>query len=67
MPLYGRGSTKQEDPRDKVPPRPAGQRTEPEPGSNFPGKTDCFADFFFTLAPQQVLVLATTVFTCLLV
>uniref|UniRef100_A0A6M2DTV5 RING-type E3 ubiquitin transferase n=1 Tax=Xenopsylla cheopis TaxID=163159 RepID=A0A6M2DTV5_XENCH len=37
IPLYGRGSTKQEDPRNKVPPRPAGQRTEPEAGSNFPG------------------------------
>lgn len=37
IPLYGRGSTKQEDPREKVPPRPAGQRTEPEPGSTFPG------------------------------
>ncbi|XP_045475676.1 E3 ubiquitin-protein ligase RNF185-like isoform X2 [Harmonia axyridis] len=37
VPLYGRGSTKQEDPREKVPPRPAGQRTEPEPGSSFPG------------------------------
>ncbi|XP_056639051.1 E3 ubiquitin-protein ligase RNF185-like isoform X1 [Diorhabda sublineata] len=37
VPLYGRGSTKQEDPREKVPPRPAGQRTEPEPGINFPG------------------------------
>ncbi|XP_074036357.1 E3 ubiquitin-protein ligase RNF185 [Leptinotarsa decemlineata] len=36
IPLYGRGSTKQEDPREKVPPRPAGQRTEPEPGSGFP-------------------------------
>lgn len=37
VPLYGRGSTKQEDPREKVPPRPAGQRTEPENGSTFPG------------------------------
>lgn len=37
VPLYGRGSTKQDDPREKVPPRPAGQRTEPEPGSTFPG------------------------------
>ncbi|KAK4876063.1 hypothetical protein RN001_012485 [Aquatica leii] len=37
VPLYGRGSTKQEDPREKVPPRPAGQRTEPENGSSFPG------------------------------
>lgn len=32
VPLYGRGNTKQEDPRNKkVPPRPAGQRQEPEP------------------------------------
>lgn len=37
VPLYGRGNTRQEDPRDKVPPRPAGQRTEPEAGSSFPG------------------------------
>ncbi|GLV34319.1 suppression of retinal degeneration disease 1 upon overexpression 1 [Carabus blaptoides fortunei] len=37
VPLYGRGSTKQEDPREKVPPRPAGQRSEPEPGSPFQG------------------------------
>lgn len=37
VPLYGRGSSKQEDPREKVPPRPAGQRTEPEPGAAFPG------------------------------
>lgn len=37
VPLYGRGSTKEEDPREKVPPRPAGQRTEPESGSNFSG------------------------------
>lgn len=31
IPLYGRGSTNQQDPRTKVPPRPAGQRVEPEP------------------------------------
>lgn len=37
IPLYGRGSTKQEDPRSKVPPRPAGQRTEPEPHAAFQG------------------------------
>lgn len=35
IPLYGRGSKNQQDPRDKVPPRPAGQRTEPEPGNSF--------------------------------
>lgn len=33
IPLYGRGSTNQQDPRTKVPPRPQGQRTEPEPSS----------------------------------
>ncbi|XP_037932924.1 E3 ubiquitin-protein ligase RNF185-like isoform X2 [Teleopsis dalmanni] len=37
IPLYGRNSTKQEDPRNKVPPRPAGQRTEPDPQHGFPG------------------------------
>ncbi|CAH2241044.1 E3 ubiquitin-protein ligase RNF185-like [Pararge aegeria] len=37
IPLYGRGNTKQEDPRNKVPPRPAGQRTEPESSGGFPG------------------------------
>uniref|UniRef100_A0A668UI08 E3 ubiquitin-protein ligase RNF185 n=1 Tax=Oreochromis aureus TaxID=47969 RepID=A0A668UI08_OREAU len=30
IPLYGRGSSSQEDPRLKTPPRPQGQRTEPE-------------------------------------
>ena len=29
IPLYGRNSTDRNDPRDKVPPRPQGQRTEP--------------------------------------
>ena len=28
IPLYGRGSDTQEDPREKVPPRPQGQREE---------------------------------------
>ncbi|XP_039293098.1 E3 ubiquitin-protein ligase RNF185 isoform X3 [Nilaparvata lugens] len=37
IPLYGRGSTKQQDPRHKVPPRPPGQRTEPENNGGFPG------------------------------
>ncbi|XP_023034706.1 E3 ubiquitin-protein ligase RNF185 [Drosophila willistoni] len=37
IPLYGRNSTRQEDPRNKVPPRPAGQRTEPDPAPGFPG------------------------------
>lgn len=39
IPLYGRNSNSKQDPRDKLPPRPAGQRTEaePHPGSNFPG------------------------------
>lgn len=31
IPLYGRNSEKQQDPRSKVPPRPQGQRTEPDP------------------------------------
>lgn len=38
IPLYGRGSSKQ-DPRDKLPPRPPGQRTEPE---NNPGTFPAF-------------------------
>ncbi|KAH8238474.1 hypothetical protein KR032_007372 [Drosophila birchii] len=37
IPLYGRNSTRQEDPRNKVPPRPPGHRTEPEPAPGFPG------------------------------
>lgn len=37
IPIYGRGNTKQEDPRNKVPPRPAGQRTEPDAHTGFPG------------------------------
>ncbi|KAK7597870.1 hypothetical protein V9T40_010095 [Parthenolecanium corni] len=37
IPLYGRGSTNQEDPRNKVPPRPPGQRAEAETGSSFGG------------------------------
>ena len=38
IPLYGRGSSRQ-DPRDKLPPRPPGQRSEPEHfnSANFPG------------------------------
>lgn len=42
IPLYGRGSSRQ-DPRDKLPPRPPGQRSEPPDSSssfnsaNFPG------------------------------
>lgn len=31
IPLYGRNSDKQQDPRSKIPPRPQGQRTEPDP------------------------------------
>jgi E3 ubiquitin-protein ligase RNF5 len=30
IPLYGRNSEKQQDPRSKIPPRPQGQRTEPD-------------------------------------
>ncbi|ROT76865.1 hypothetical protein C7M84_004539 [Penaeus vannamei] len=35
IPLYGRGSGNQQDPRDKLPPRPPGQRTEPEPQNGY--------------------------------
>ncbi|XP_058124839.1 E3 ubiquitin-protein ligase RNF185-like [Anopheles ziemanni] len=38
IPLYGRGGSK-EDPRKTVPPRPAGQRTEPEHPTGFQGFT----------------------------
>ncbi|KAJ8043908.1 hypothetical protein HOLleu_11220 [Holothuria leucospilota] len=30
IPLYGRGSSNQQDPREKLPPRPQGERPEPE-------------------------------------
>uniref|UniRef100_A0A3P9M1R2 E3 ubiquitin-protein ligase RNF185 n=1 Tax=Oryzias latipes TaxID=8090 RepID=A0A3P9M1R2_ORYLA len=41
IPLYGRGSSSQEDPRLKTPPRPQGQRTEPESrGGMFQGFGD---------------------------
>ncbi|KAK2920915.1 E3 ubiquitin-protein ligase RNF5 isoform X1 [Channa argus] len=41
IPLYGRGSSSQEDPRLKTPPRPQGQRTEPESrGGMFQGLGD---------------------------
>uniref|UniRef100_A0A914UTC8 RING-type E3 ubiquitin transferase n=1 Tax=Plectus sambesii TaxID=2011161 RepID=A0A914UTC8_9BILA len=36
IPLYGRGG-EQTDPRDKAPPRPQGQRTEPPQFGGFPG------------------------------
>ncbi|KAE9533823.1 hypothetical protein AGLY_008902 [Aphis glycines] len=48
IPIYGRGNSKQEDPRNKVPPRPSGQRTEPEPSTGFPGFT--FGDGGFHLS-----------------
>ncbi|XP_076232545.1 E3 ubiquitin-protein ligase RNF185 isoform X2 [Calliopsis andreniformis] len=35
IPLYGRGATRHEDPRNNVPPRPTGQRTEPENNIGF--------------------------------
>ncbi|KAG1685137.1 Pre-mRNA-processing factor 19 [Nymphon striatum] len=44
IPLYGRDGKNQEDPRDKLPPRPQGQRPEPETNHGFsnafPGFTD---------------------------
>ncbi|QQP37906.1 RING finger protein 185 [Caligus rogercresseyi] len=30
VPVYGRGNPDKKDPRDKIPPRPRGQRSEPE-------------------------------------
>ncbi|XP_008183323.1 E3 ubiquitin-protein ligase RNF185 [Acyrthosiphon pisum] len=35
IPIYGRGNSKQDDPRNKVPPRPAGQRTEDDDTDSF--------------------------------
>jgi len=35
IPLYGRGSDSSTDPRDKAPPRPPGQRSEPSPQNTF--------------------------------
>ncbi|XP_020563343.1 E3 ubiquitin-protein ligase RNF185 isoform X4 [Oryzias latipes] len=35
IPLYGRGSTGQQDPRERTPPRPQGQRPEPENRGGF--------------------------------
>jgi len=35
IPLYGRGANDKADPRDQVPPRPQGQRTEPPPERGF--------------------------------
>ncbi|XP_030644760.1 E3 ubiquitin-protein ligase RNF5 [Chanos chanos] len=40
IPLYGRGSSSQEDPRLKTPPRPQGQRPEPESRGTFQGFGD---------------------------
>ncbi|KAH3887287.1 E3 ubiquitin-protein ligase RNF185-like isoform X2 [Dreissena polymorpha] len=38
VPIYGRGSTDKKDPREKeMPPRPQGQRSEPEQQGAFPG------------------------------
>lgn len=37
IPLYGRGNTDGKDPRDKVPPRPQGQRSEPTTNNPFSG------------------------------
>lgn len=54
IPLYGRGSNDKSDPRDKLPPRPAGQRTEPDPGigdrGNFPGFTGFGSDGGFHMS-----------------
>lgn len=52
IPLYGRGSSRN-DPRDKLPPRPQGQRSEPDPAqdrSNFPGFTGFGTDGGFHMS-----------------
>lgn len=36
-PIYGKGSNDKKDPRNKLPPRPPGQRTEPENHNAFSG------------------------------
>lgn len=36
IPIYGRGNPNPQDPREKLPPRPPGQRTEPEGSGAFP-------------------------------
>ncbi|EDV34027.1 uncharacterized protein Dana_GF19745 [Drosophila ananassae] len=46
IPLYGRNSARRDDPRNRVPPRPAGQRTEPEAGYPNFGFGDGFFMFF---------------------
>lgn len=46
IPLYGRNSVRRDDPRNRVPPRPAGQRTEPENGYPNFGFGDGFFMFF---------------------
>ncbi|ESP04215.1 hypothetical protein LOTGIDRAFT_204992 [Lottia gigantea] len=37
IPIYGRGNPNPQDPREKLPPRPQGQRPEPETTGGFPG------------------------------
>ncbi|EDO37344.1 predicted protein [Nematostella vectensis] len=37
IPLFGRGSSSNQDPREKMPPRPQAQRTEPENNGTFAG------------------------------
>merc|ERR1719452_296399 len=37
IPLYGRGNSDGKDPREKVPPRPQGQRSEPTTNNPFSG------------------------------
>lgn len=37
VPIYGRGDSNKQDPREKLPPRPPGQRSEPQNTGAFPG------------------------------
>ncbi|KAI9524886.1 hypothetical protein NQZ68_014421 [Dissostichus eleginoides] len=49
IPIYGQGSTGQQDPRERIPPQPQGQRPEPE---------NCVGWFGFGhWTPQQILTL----------
>lgn len=50
IPLYGRNSEKQQDPRNKTPPRPQAQRTEPESSNSFQGFQSFGSDGGFHLS-----------------
>jgi len=47
IPLYGRGSSDKKDPRDNVPPRPPGQREEPQNANYVSLRTILMIEFYF--------------------